>query len=105
MIGTHLHESLGCIPGVRAFAHCDPQGGVVLRGGESTPALDGALPKILHLASELGHELGLGTLHEAELHGQLHALCLPCEDGSVMVETGSRTALSDVSQRLHAMQA
>jgi hypothetical protein len=105
MIGTHLHESLSCIPGVRAFAHCDPQGGVVLRGGETISALDAALPKILHLASELGHELGLGTLREAELHGQLHALCLPCEDGAVMVETGSRTALADVSQRLHAMQA
>lgn len=105
MIGTHLHESLGCIPGVRAFAHCDPQGGVVLRGGETAPSLDAALPKILHLASELGHELGLGTLREAELHGQLHALCLPCEDGAVMVETGSRTALSDVAHRLHAMQA
>lgn len=103
MTASHLQESLSSIPGVRGFAHCDPQGTVLLRGGETDPAFGGNAPRILHLASELGHDLGLGELREAELHGSRHALCLPCEGGMLTVETGSRATISDVSQRLHAV--
>lgn len=103
MIGSSLHEHLGALPGVRAFAHCGSHGEVLFSSGEVSPSLDRAVPKILHLAAELGQDLGLGALREAELHGQLHALCMPCEGGSVMVEAGSRAALSDASLRLHAL--
>lgn len=105
MTASALHQSLASIPGVRSFAHCDAQGAVLFRGGECVTTLGGSVPRILDLATELGRELGLGDLREAELHGSLHALCLPCAGGAVAVETGSRATLSDVSQRLHAVLA
>lgn len=105
MTALHLQQSLSSIPGVRGFAHCDAQGAVLFSGGETGATLGSAALKILGLASELGNDLGLGTLREAELHGSLHALCMPCEGGAVSVETGSRAAISDVSVQLHAAMA
>lgn len=105
MISIPLQESLSGIPGIRGFAQCDAHGAVLLSGGEAGGALYGSAPRILHLAAELGQDLGLGALREAELHGSLHALCVPCQGGAVSVEAGSRATLADVSQRLHAVLA
>jgi hypothetical protein len=105
MTSIHLQESLSGIPGIRGFAQCDAHGALLFSSGDAAGPLYGSAPRILHLAAELGFDLGLGTLREAELHGSMHALCVPCEGGAVSVEAGSRATLSDVSQRLHAVLA
>lgn len=103
MASIPLEEILSGIPGVRAFAQCDAHGAVIVRSGEADEALIGAAPRLLHLAAELGEDLGLGPLREAELHGTPCALYLPRKEGTLSVEAESRTALADVSQHLRAL--
>ncbi|MDX5445137.1 MAG: hypothetical protein LPJ87_03665 [Zoogloeaceae bacterium] len=103
MANIPLEEILSGIPGIRAFAQSNADGAILVRSGEADAALLGAAPRLLHLAAELGEDLGLGPLREAELHGSPCALYLPRKEGTLSVEAESRSALADVSQHLRAL--
>lgn len=98
MTDRELHDCLDGLADVQAWARCDALGEVIRRGGP------GDAPVLLHQATEIGRAMGLGTLRDLELHGEVHVMCLPSDDGALLVEAGSRGALTPVT-RLLAMAA
>jgi len=104
MTDRELHDCLDGLADVQAWARCDALGEVIRRGGPGDARFAGAAPVLLHQATEIGRAMGLGTLRDLELHGEVHVMCLPSDDGALLVEAGSRGALTPVT-RLLAMAA
>lgn len=100
MTDPELYRRLDGLTELHAWAHCDALGEVIAHGGPAPASLAGVAPTLLLQATEIGRDLGLGVLHELELHGRVHLMCLPREGGALLVETASRGALSPVSQLL-----
>lgn len=100
MTDSELPDRLDGLADLRAWVHCDALGETISGGGPQPARFAGATPILLHQATEIGRNLGLGALQELELHGGVHMICLPCDGGAVVVETNSRSALSPVSRLL-----